>query len=88
MGIRKEASARLNVETVPSVSTAARCSVKHIEVRRNLPSLYETQISFGNDCAPRFLGNQDKLSSATQRESNQAPMMEQATGLTTLYSLI
>ena len=36
MGIRKEAL-RLNVDTVPSVSTAARCSVKHIEVRRNRP---------------------------------------------------
>ena len=52
IGIRKEASARLNVDTVPSVSTAARCSVKHIEVRRNLLSLYETQSSFGNDGAP------------------------------------
>ena len=64
MGIRKEASARLNVDTVSAVSTAARCSVKHIEVRRNLPSLNETQSSFGNDWAPRILGNQDKLSGA------------------------
>ena len=60
MGIRKEAL-RLNVDTVPSVSTAARCSVKHIEVRGNLPSLYETQSSFGNDGAQRILGNKDKF---------------------------
>ena len=64
MGIQKEASARLNVDTVPSVSTAARCSVKHIEVRRNVPSLYETQKSFGIDRTPRILGNQDKFSGA------------------------
>ena len=64
MGIRKEASARLNVDTVPSVSTAARCSVRHIEVRRNLPSLHKTHSSFGNDGAPRILGNQDKFSGA------------------------
>ena len=63
-GIRKEASARLNVDTVPSVSTVARCSIKHIEVRRNLPSLHETQRSYGNEGAPRFLGNQDKFSDA------------------------
>ena len=64
MGIRKEASARLNVDTVPSVNTTARRSVKHIEVRRNLPSLYETQSSFGNDGAPKILGKQDKFSGA------------------------
>ena len=64
MGIRKEASARLNVDTVPSVSTAARCSFKHIEVRRNLPSLYETQSSFENYGVPIILGNRDKLSCA------------------------
>ena len=64
MGIRKEASARLNVDMVPSVNTAARCSVKHIEVRRNLPSLYETQSSFENYGAPRILGNQDRFSGA------------------------
>ena len=65
MGMRKEASARLNVDTVPSVSTAARCSIKHIEVRRNLPSLHETQSSYGNEGAPRILGNQlDKFSGA------------------------
>ena len=64
MSIRKESSARLNVDTVPSVSTAARCSVKHIEVRGNLPSLYETQSSFENYGAPRILGNRDKFSGA------------------------
>ena len=64
MGTRKEASARLNVDTVPFVSTAAKCSVKYIEVRRNLHSLYEAQSSFGNDRAPRILGNQDKFSGA------------------------
>ena len=64
MGIRKEESVRLNVDTVPSVSTAARCSVKHIEVRGNLPSLYETQSSFENYGAPRILGNQNNLSGA------------------------
>ena len=64
MGIRKEASARLNVDTVPSVSTAARCSVKHIGVRGNLPSLYETQSSFENCGAQIIVGNRDKFSGA------------------------
>ena len=59
MGIRKEASARLNVDTVPSVSTAARCSV-----RGSLPSVNETRSSFGNDGAPIALGNRDKLRGA------------------------
>ena len=64
IGIRKEASARLNVDTVPSVSTAARCSIKRVEVRGNLPSLYETQSSFENYGATRILGNRDKFSGA------------------------
>ena len=42
-GIRQEAMVKLNVDTLPSVSTAARCSVN-----KNLSSLYGTQNSFGN----------------------------------------
>ena len=64
MGIRKEDSVSLNVDTVPSVSTAARCSVRHIEVRGNLPSLYGTQSSFDNYEAPGIFGSQDKFSGA------------------------
>ena len=89
MGIRKEDSVSLNVDTVPSVSMAARCSVRHIEVRGNLPSLYGTQSSLRTMGPQEFLETRINLVvHRTQRESNQAPMMEQATGLTTLYSLI
>ena len=47
MGIRKEASARLNVDTVPSVSTAARCSVKILRSEETCPLYTRHKVHLG-----------------------------------------
>ena len=52
---------RLNVVTLPLVSTAARCSVNSFEASRNMFSLYGTQNSFGNRGYSRYLGNRDEF---------------------------
>ena len=54
---------RLNVDTLPSVSTAAKCSVYSFEASRNLSSLYGTQNSFGDRGCSRYSGNRDEFRS-------------------------
>ena len=52
---------RLNVDTLSSVSTTARCSVSSFEASRNLSSLCGTQNSFGNRGYARYSGNRDEF---------------------------
>ena len=63
LGLYRGAMVRLNVDTLPSVSTAAKCSVYSFEASRNLSSLYGTQNSFGDRGCSRYSGNRDEFRS-------------------------
>ena len=60
-GVRQGAMVRLNVASLPSVSTAANCSVYSFEASKNLSSLYGTQNSSENRGYSRYSGNRDEF---------------------------